>query len=570
MPLYDRRDDEPARSRSVAVPPTAREEPRRLVPVGPRGARESEGRGQAHPALDRLLGLPLVPRDGARVVRERGDREADERALREHQGRPRGAPRPRPDLPARRAAHGPLGRLAAHGVSHARSEAVLRGHVFPAGGSLRHARLPEVLDAVADAYRTSAATSSCRRASSRRRSAAWASSRTRGDQAYTLGPDLLEKAARKLSSRFDERHGGFGTRPKFPNTMCLEVLLRRGVLEDDDEATRDACRARARRHARGRHLGSPAAAASTATRPTSAGSCRTSRRCSTTTRCLLRLYADAATRVRSRSVRRDRERHRDVAAHRDAGRRRRFLRHAGRRLRGRGRASTSSGPRRQIRGSPRRRRARDRGREALFRRDRGGEFRAQRAPPCSPRTAASRAWPTARPHRRRGAGRARPREACVSSPRAKRASGPFATRRSSRAGTGSSSVRSPRPGPRSANRRSFPPRRRRSSTRSSAFFSAAASRASSKTAPCTAMGFLDDHAVPVRRRPRPVRSDVRPEARHVAARAIADEIVARFWDAAERGFYFTPSDGENLILPQPRTRSIRPCPRAARWPRSRS
>jgi uncharacterized protein YyaL (SSP411 family) len=40
--------------------------------------------------------------------------------------------------------------------------------------------------------------------------------------------------ARKLSARFDERHGGFGTRPKFPNTMCFDVLLRRAALEKDE------------------------------------------------------------------------------------------------------------------------------------------------------------------------------------------------------------------------------------------------------------------------------------------------------------------------------------------------
>jgi uncharacterized protein YyaL (SSP411 family) len=47
------------------------------------------------------------------------------------------------------------------------------------------------------------------------------------------GPDLLERATRKLISRFDERHGGFGSRPKFPNTMCLDVLLRRAAEEGD-------------------------------------------------------------------------------------------------------------------------------------------------------------------------------------------------------------------------------------------------------------------------------------------------------------------------------------------------
>src|SRR6201999_1959207 len=52
-------------------------------------------------------------------------------------------------------------------------------------------------------------------------------------------------------------HGGFGRAPKFPNTMPLEVLLRRGVLEDDESA-RDAARLQLRAMRRGGiwdHLG---------------------------------------------------------------------------------------------------------------------------------------------------------------------------------------------------------------------------------------------------------------------------------------------------------------------------
>ncbi len=51
-----------------------------------------------------------------------------------------------------------------------------------------------------------------------------------------MGPDALQRASRKLLARFDDRHGGFGGRPKFPNTMALDVLLRRGALEGDDAA----------------------------------------------------------------------------------------------------------------------------------------------------------------------------------------------------------------------------------------------------------------------------------------------------------------------------------------------
>jgi len=51
-----------------------------------------------------------------------------------------------------------------------------------------------------------------------------------------IGPDLLERAAKRLGSRFDEEHGGFGQRPKFPNTMPLEVLLRHGIASDDTKS----------------------------------------------------------------------------------------------------------------------------------------------------------------------------------------------------------------------------------------------------------------------------------------------------------------------------------------------
>ena len=53
-----------------------------------------------------------------------------------------------------------------------------------------------------------------------------------------VGPDVLDRAARALTERFDERHGGFGARPKFPNTMALDILLRVGIRGDSEAQAR--------------------------------------------------------------------------------------------------------------------------------------------------------------------------------------------------------------------------------------------------------------------------------------------------------------------------------------------
>jgi hypothetical protein len=49
-----------------------------------------------------------------------------------------------------------------------------------------------------------------------------------GHGAAEITPELFAQAAQKLVTRFDDVHGGFGRRPKFPNTMSLDVLLRAG------------------------------------------------------------------------------------------------------------------------------------------------------------------------------------------------------------------------------------------------------------------------------------------------------------------------------------------------------
>ena len=110
-------------------------QPGRLVAWGP-GARGSQARATADPALGRLRRLPLVPRDGARELRGRGDRARDERAVRQHQGRSRGAAGHRSDLHGGAACAGRAGRLAADHVPHARRRADVRRHLLAARAAL--------------------------------------------------------------------------------------------------------------------------------------------------------------------------------------------------------------------------------------------------------------------------------------------------------------------------------------------------------------------------------------------------------------------------------------------------
>ncbi len=106
---------------------------RRLVSVGRRGVRPGAPRGQADLPVDRLLDLPLVPRDGARIVRERRDRRGAQRSVRRDQSGSRGAARRRSRLHDVRAGDHRIRRLADERVAHARAEAVLRRHLFSAG-----------------------------------------------------------------------------------------------------------------------------------------------------------------------------------------------------------------------------------------------------------------------------------------------------------------------------------------------------------------------------------------------------------------------------------------------------
>ncbi len=109
--------------------------------MGRGGALPRPRRGPPAARLDRLLGLPLVPRDGAGVVRGPRHGRPHERQLRVREGGPGGAARRRRDL------HGGVpvddrgGRLAAERLPHPRAGALPRRHLLPAGAAARHADL---------------------------------------------------------------------------------------------------------------------------------------------------------------------------------------------------------------------------------------------------------------------------------------------------------------------------------------------------------------------------------------------------------------------------------------------
>ena len=110
---------EPPRERSEPVPAPARRQPGRVASVGRGGVRAGPCRRPPAARLGRLQRLPLVSRDGARVVRGPGHRGGDERALRQREGRSRGAPRRRRGDDGRHGRDDRKRRLADHGLHDA-------------------------------------------------------------------------------------------------------------------------------------------------------------------------------------------------------------------------------------------------------------------------------------------------------------------------------------------------------------------------------------------------------------------------------------------------------------------
>ena len=112
----------------------ARRQSRALAAVDAGGAGRGGVARRADPAVHRLRGLPLVSRDGPRVLRGRRGGRGDERGVRVHQGGPRGTAGPRRGLHERHGRADRSGRLADDVFPDSRRPAVLLRHVLPESG----------------------------------------------------------------------------------------------------------------------------------------------------------------------------------------------------------------------------------------------------------------------------------------------------------------------------------------------------------------------------------------------------------------------------------------------------
>ncbi len=158
------------------------------------------------------------------------------------------------------------------------------GTYFPPSRRMGMPGFDELLLAVSDAWRNRREQAMAQAADLTAHLRAAASPPGAGG-ADELSDKLLFAAAASLERSFDHRHGGFGGAPKFPHPMDLKLLLR--------VWRRRAKRWRCCTWSRTRLSGWPRAGCTTSlaagsigTRSMSAGSCRTSRRCCTTTRSL--------------------------------------------------------------------------------------------------------------------------------------------------------------------------------------------------------------------------------------------------------------------------------------------
>ena len=169
--------------------------------------------------------------------------------------------------------------------------AVLRRHLLPAERSSRSARLPASAGGARRRVEPTAVARCCSRAASSQ--SRWQLVRTasRGATAPLTRRDLDVRLPGDLRPVRRGAWGGLAGAPKFPQPMIWEFVLRFGRARTT--RTRAAWSTPRSYAWRAAGCTTSSAVASRATRWTPAGWCRTSRRCSTTTRQLASLYLHA-------------------------------------------------------------------------------------------------------------------------------------------------------------------------------------------------------------------------------------------------------------------------------------
>jgi uncharacterized protein YyaL (SSP411 family) len=100
------------------------------------------------------------------------------------------------------------------------------GTYFPPVDRYGMPSFAKVLEAVADTYRARRSEVDDQSAELTKAIGEAAAGHARA--AGTPSPELVARAVERLSARFDDEHGGFGHKPKFPSTMSLDLLLRAG------------------------------------------------------------------------------------------------------------------------------------------------------------------------------------------------------------------------------------------------------------------------------------------------------------------------------------------------------
>ena len=200
------------------------------------------------------------------------------------QGRPRGAAGRRLRLHGRRRLADRPRRLADDGVPHAR-----RASRSSAARTSRPSRVTACRASGSCCRRSPMRSASGARTSSAHAGAITDAVRARPARAVARAADRPRSCRTRCAgcgSSFDPVWGGFGSAPKFPPASTLEFLLRaRRARAGDEDAGRDG----ARRDVRPRRRRLPPLLGRRAR-----GSCRTSRRCCTTTRCSSRVPARLA------------------------------------------------------------------------------------------------------------------------------------------------------------------------------------------------------------------------------------------------------------------------------------